>query len=109
VRVPETVQSAEAGCRQGFVDGRVRIEPRISLSNEPRILCESGRERTVHDARVARSAAVMCQPGDGPDVELAQPLQPFVGPGPIDRIERVRRQTLPEDRVTDRANAQACE
>src|SRR5688572_609845 len=42
----------------------------------------------------------MQQPDDRPDTELAQPAEPGIGPLPVDCVEAVGRQPLPQHRVS---------
>jgi hypothetical protein len=55
---------------------------------------------------MARAAAVVHQPDDRTDAELAQPSEPIVGPPPVDAIDAMRCQTLPQHRIAQRADAE---
>jgi hypothetical protein len=47
----------------------------------------------------------MAEADDWPDVQLAQAAQAFVGPGPVRTVQPVRGDSLPENRVAQRAQA----
>lgn len=58
---------------------------------------------------MARPAAVVRQPRDGPDAQLPQAAEPLVRPRPVDVLEAVGRQALPQHGIADGADAQARE
>jgi hypothetical protein len=43
------------------------------------------------------------------NAELAQPAKALVCPAPIDRIERLGRELFPQNRITQRPNAESCD
>src|SRR5688572_28392811 len=51
---------------------------------------------------------MMQQSDDRPDTELAQPPQPGVGPSPVDVVEAVRCQALPQHRESQGPQPDRC-
>ena len=56
---------------------------------------------------MSRAAAVMQQPGNGPDAELAQPIEPDIRPLEERVAPPVRRHPLPEERVSNGLDAKS--
>jgi hypothetical protein len=52
---------------------------------------------------------VVRQPHDGADVELPQASEPLVHPRPVDVLDAVGRDPLPQHRIADGADTQARE
>jgi hypothetical protein len=95
VRIPVAVETAEARCGERLVDRRPARHPRVALGRCARVFGELLGELGVDEARRARPAAVVDEPGDRPDLELAQPREPLVGPRPVSRSEPIGRHPLP--------------
>jgi hypothetical protein len=83
VRMPEPVEPAETGGRQRFVDGDVRVDPRVPLRHRMRERGEALGEVGVEQVGVRRAVAVMQQPDDRTDAELAQAPEALVGERPV--------------------------
>jgi hypothetical protein len=106
VRIPVSVEAAEPRRRQRLVDRREVLDPRVPARHRRGELGQAGRERVIDERGVARTAAVMDETDDRADVELAQPAEPLVAPPPVDLVDAVRAETLPQHRVSQRANAE---
>jgi hypothetical protein len=109
VRIPVAVKTAEARSREGLVDGRVVLDPRVTLGHGAGIDGQLFRERRVHEAGRARPAAVMNEADDGTHSKLAQARQARVRPGPVGARQAVRRSALPEHRVAQGTEPKLCE
>jgi hypothetical protein len=80
MRVPDTGQTRKARGRADLVDGRVVLDPRIAGGHGAGVLGQLVGEGGIDEARVTGAAAVVDQPDDRVDPEVAQRRQPFVGP-----------------------------
>jgi hypothetical protein len=106
MRVPVAIQSAEARGRQRFVDWCERIEPWIALGHRTCETRELLRKLRIEQARIARAASVMHESYNRTNAELAQSAEALVCPAPINRIQRVGRELFPQNRITQRPNAE---
>jgi hypothetical protein len=106
VRVPVAVEPAEPGGGQRLVDRRVELQPGIALGHARGEGGDPRGEVRLAEVRVAGAAAVVQQPCDRGQAELAQPPEPLVGPAPVGPVQAVRGHALPEHGVADRADAQ---
>jgi hypothetical protein len=106
VRVPVAVEPAEPGGGQRLVDRRVELQPGIALGHARGEGRDLRREVGPAEVGVARTAAVVQQPGDRGHAQVAQPAEPLVRPAPVGPVEAVGGDPLPEHGVADRADAQ---
>src|SRR3954470_7278953 len=106
VRIPMPVEAAEARGGERLVHGRVVLEPRIALGYRARKLRQLLGKARRHEACVPRAAAMVNEPGDGVDAELAQATQALVWPAPVGARRAVGRDALPEYGIAQLAHAQ---
>ena len=100
------VQTRETRCREGLVDRSPVFDPWISLGDGSRERRQLLREGRVREARRSRSGAVVDEPDDRPDPQLAQAREAAVWPGPVRFRQAVRARAFPEDRKTQRGDAE---
>src|SRR4051812_24578430 len=104
MRMPDAIEPAEPCRRRRFVDRRIGIHPRIAFRDRLGETGESVHKIIVQQSAIERSGTVMHQPYDRPDPQLARAVKPAVRPGPI--VIAAASMTLPEDRKTQRAQAE---
>src|SRR5215212_10093067 len=101
MRVPVPVAAAEASRRERLVHGCVEADPRVPARHSFGMLCEKLRKLGIEKVRIPWSAPVMAECRDDSYAELAQAMEALVVPFPVALIGRVRRNRLPEDRITN--------
>src|SRR6266850_5862231 len=100
------VESAESGCREGLVNWRISVNPRITTRHRRGKGRELFRKLRINETGVARSAAVMKEPGDRANAQISQARQPKIGPLPVKLFGRLRRDRFPQNRETQGAEAE---
>src|SRR4051794_16748437 len=105
VRVPVPVEAAEASRRERLVHGCVEADPRVPARHSFGMLCEKLRKLGIEKVRITWSAPVVAKCRDDFYAELAHAMEPPVMPFPVALIRRIRRNRLPEDRITNGSEA----
>src|SRR5215207_9782424 len=101
VRVPVPVEAAEASRRERLVYGCVQADPRVPACYAFGVLGQEPRKLGIEKARIPWPASVMAERRDDSYAEVAQALEALVMPFPVGLVGRVRRNRLPEDRITN--------
>ena len=101
MRVPVSVERAEARRRQRLVHRRVAVDPGVPLGDGSRVRREPLGEARIEQARRSRAAAVVDEPDDRPDAELAKPPEALVGEPPPRLRQSARSHRFPQDGVAE--------
>src|SRR3954467_12088541 len=107
VRVPVPVEAAEPSRRERFVHGRVEADPGVPACYSFGVVGEKLRKLRIEKVRITWSAPVRAGRRDDLYAELAQATEALVMPFPVALVRRVRRNRLPEDRITNGSEAKA--
>ncbi len=100
------VEAGEAGGGERLVDRGPHLDPRIALGDPGGIIGQLRREVRIEQVGVARARAVMEEAADHLDAALAKHGEPVVGPGEIELVRAFRSDRLPQDRESDRRQAE---
>ena len=106
MRIPKAVHSGKAGRGERLVNGGVGLYPRVSLGHAPGVAGQFFIKGWGVEGGVAGATAVMHQTHHRPDIEHSQPVQPFVGPAPVQLIGVMGGGAFPQNRVAERTYAQ---
>ena len=107
MRVPVPVETAEASRRERLVHGRVEADPGVPACYSFGVVGEKLRKLGIEKARITWTAAVVAERRDDLYAEVAQATEALVMPFPVALLRRVRRNRLPEDRITNGSEAKA--
>ena len=106
VRIPETIHPGKAGRCKRLVDRSIRLYPRVSLGHLPGVAGQFLFKRRGVEGSIAGTTAVMNQAHHGLDVQCTQPVQPLIGPAPIQFVGVIGGGAFPQHRIAERSDAQ---
>ena len=104
--IPMAIQAGKARRCERFIDRRPHVDPRVTrcdLAGKARQLFG---EEGIEQICIAWPAAMMDEPCNHADPQLAQAGHARICPAPVARVWRVWGNHIPDNRVTQRLHAQ---